>query len=174
MPALKSVRQERFVQLVRRGVAPYAAYPQAGYRPHESNCYRLSENERVKKRMDELNRALARETRVTVASLTEELSGIARGAIACEQYGAARGAIETIAKLHGLLVERKEVGMPGDFSALSSIEEIVAKVRAELGDGAAELMASAMGEPPKAIEAPIEREVKRIDEASSELIKTLT
>lgn len=79
-------------------------------------------------------------TRVTLESLTEELDTIARGAVQDAQWAAAKGAVETKARLHGLLVERKETGAPGDFAALQSTEEIVAKVRSELGDTIAEVL----------------------------------
>jgi len=147
MPALKNARQERFCQLVKQGLPPYRAYPMAGYRPHNGEPYRLRENPRVKRRLAELTRSLAMKTKVSVESLTDELDAVTKGAVAAEQYGAARGAIETKAKLHGLLVERKESGAPGDFASLGTVDEIVAKVRSELGEQAALLLQGALDKP---------------------------
>jgi hypothetical protein len=87
---------------------------------------------------------LAVKTKITVESLTEELQAIAIGAAADKQWGAARGAVETKAKLHGLLVERKESGAPGDFSGLKSPEEVIALISQELGPAAAKLLEGAI------------------------------
>lgn len=142
MPALKNVRQERFCQLVKQGVPPYRAYPEAGYKPDEGAPYRLSGNVRVKRRIAELTRGLAVKTRVTVESLTDELNAIADGAAKSEQWGAAKGAVETKAKLHGLLVERKETGAPGDFAGMTTPEQVLDVIRSELGEDAAKLLAT--------------------------------
>ena len=83
-------------------------------------------------------------TRVTVESITNELDRIRDGAEGALQYGAARSAVETKAKLHGLLVERKESGQPGDFAGLQSASEVLALVRSELGDETAALLAAAL------------------------------
>lgn len=83
-------------------------------------------------------------TKVTVQSLTEELDAIARGAVAAEQYGAAKGAVETKAKLHGHLVDRKEVGAPGEFATLSA-DQVLEQVRKDHGDDAANAFARLIG-----------------------------
>jgi len=86
-------------------------------------------------------------TRVTVETITQDLDRIAQGAEAALQFGAAKGAVETKAKLHGLLIERKESGAPGDFASLGSVDEIVAKVRSELGEQAALLLQGMLAKP---------------------------
>jgi len=144
MPALKSYRQERFCQLVKQGIPPYRAYPMAGYRADEGAPYRLSENVRVKRRLAEITRGLAMKTRVTVESITDELNGVLAGATADKQFGAARAAIETKAKLHGLMVDRKETGQPGEFAVLQSEAEVIARVRRELGEEAARQLTQAL------------------------------
>lgn len=80
-------------------------------------------------------------TRITVESLTADLTRIRDAAERAEQFGAARGAVETLGKLHGHLIERKETGQPGDFSGLHSADEIIEKVRDEAGEDAAQLIA---------------------------------
>jgi len=144
MPALARPRQERFCQLVKRGIPPFRAYPMAGYRPNNGAPYRLAENVRVKRRLAELTRHIAMKTRVTIESITQELDRIRVGAEGALQYGAARSAVETKAKLHGLLVERKEQGQPGDFAGLQSAAEVMAVVETELGPETAALLSAAL------------------------------
>jgi len=144
MPALANHRQERFCQLLKQGIPPYRAYPLAGYNAHPGAPYRLCENVRVKRRFAEITRGLAMKTRVTVESITQELDRIRDGAEGALQYGAARSAVETKAKLHGLLVERKESGQPGDFAGLQSAAEVLAVVETELGSETAALLTAAL------------------------------
>ena len=49
-------------------------------------------------------------------------------------------------KLHGLMVERKESGQPGDFAGLQSAADVLALVRAELGDETAALLSASSSE----------------------------
>jgi hypothetical protein len=159
MPALKNYRQERFCQLVKQGIPPYRAYPMAGYKPDDGAPYRLAGNVRVKQRMSELTKHFRAQAGVSVQSLTDELNAIAEGAAKAEQWSAAKGAVETKAKLHGLLIDRKEQGAPGDFEGLQTREEIEAKIRAEMGEEAAQLFAKAMEVPrkPEQVEPVYER-----------------
>ena len=83
-------------------------------------------------------------TRVTVESLTADLDRIMEKAEAAAQFGAARSAVDTKAKLHGLLVDRKESGAPGEFAGLQSEADVLARVRAELGEDAAVALAKAL------------------------------
>lgn len=53
------------------------------------------------------------------------------------------------ARLVGLLVERRELGQVGDFDSLSDPADVIDKVRAEVGEDAANALASAFG-----LEAP--------------------
>jgi len=73
MAPLKNLRQETFCLLVKSGMVPLRAYPTAGYRAANSSPYRLLENARVKSRMNELTRQMAKETRISVESLTSQL-----------------------------------------------------------------------------------------------------
>jgi hypothetical protein len=144
MPALKKHRQERFCLLIIQGVPPYRAYPLAGYRPDNGAPYRLSENARIKSRIAELTRQIAVKTRVTVETIAAQLVEDRDFAIRMKQPGAAHAATVSLAKLHGLMIDRKETGAPGDFSNLTSADEVLALVRAELGDETATLLAKAL------------------------------
>lgn len=84
-------------------------------------------------------------TRVTVESITAELDEAAALAKRVEQPSAAIQAIATKAKLHGLLIDRKETGQPGEFQAAKTADEVLAAVRAELGEDAAKALAVLAG-----------------------------
>lgn len=145
MPALKNVKHERFCHLVKRGIPVWRAYPMAGFKPHVSNGYRLSKSERVKRRIAELHKGLAMKTRVTVESLTAELDAAIELAKRVDQPGAITQAVTVKGKLHGLLIDRKETGQPGDFQAAQTAAEVLAKVRAELGEDAARALQALVG-----------------------------
>ena len=146
MPALKNQRQERFCQLVRQGVVPFKAYPLAGYRPHNGHPSRLGEKGIIKARIAELHKGFAMKTRVTVETISEQLDEDRLFAKAVNQAGPALQATVAKAKLHGLIVDRKESGAPGDFASLSSADDVLALVRKELGEQAAALLISALAD----------------------------
>ena len=85
-------------------------------------------------------------TRVTVESITSNLERISEAAEGSKQYSAAKGAQETIAKLHGLLIDRKESGAPGDFQGDQTREAVLARLATELGDDVAALVAAKLAE----------------------------
>jgi hypothetical protein len=145
MPALANARQERFCQLVKQGIPPYRAYPAAGYQPNNGAPYRLAENVRVKRRLAELTKGLAMKTRVTVETLTAELDEARELAARVDQPSAMTAATIAKGKLHGLIVDRKESGAPGDFAGLQSAAEVLALVTTELGAETAALLAKALG-----------------------------
>lgn len=144
MPALKNQRQERFCQLVAQGTVPVKAFPLAGYRPHRSHPYRLGDTGRVKARLAELTKGLAMKTRVTVETISDQLDEDRAFAKAVDQAGPALNATIAKAKLHGLIVDRKESGAPGDFASQNTVDDVLALVRKELGEQAAALLISAL------------------------------
>lgn len=93
-------------------------------------------------------------TQVTVASITEDLDRIAAGAEANLQFGAAKGAVETKAKLHGLLVDRKETGAPGEFAGQQSEQGVLDMVRNELGEAAAQALSLALSQASEPADEP--------------------
>jgi hypothetical protein len=143
MPALRNRRQERYCQLLKQGIVPFRAYPMAGYSAHNGEPYRLRENPRVKARMAELDHAFAVKTRVTLQTISDKLDEDRAFARSINQAAPALNATIAKAKLHGLMVDRKEVGGPGDFAGLSS-DEVLAQVRAEFGDELTELLIAAI------------------------------
>ena len=98
---------------------------------------------------------MATRNRITVDSLIEELDADRDLARALEQPSAAIAAVQLKARLSGLLVDRKETGAPGDFTALQSADDVLAAVRRELGDAAADMLQASVA-PPEAPEALVE------------------
>ena len=149
MPALSNLRHERFCRMwIKTGVAAQA-YRKAGYvastRASLDACAsRLLGHAKVKRRITELKKQMASRNRITVDSLLEELATDRDAARRLDQPGVAISATMHAAKLVGLLVDRKEQGAPGDFSGTTSEADVVAKVRAELGDDAAQALSLAL------------------------------
>jgi hypothetical protein len=135
-----SMRQENFCQLLARGIPPFRAYPLAGYKAHVANCYRLSDNERVKRRLAEIGARMMKKTEVTIESLLDDLAEDRELARELGQPSAAIAATQLTAKLCGLLVDRKETGAPGEFAQAETSADVVDQVRREHGDQAAELV----------------------------------
>jgi len=86
-------------------------------------------------------------TKISLESLLNDLAEDRQLARSLGQASAAIQATQTAAKLVGLMVERKESGAPGDFASLGTVDEIVAKVRSELGEQAALLLQGALEKP---------------------------
>lgn len=55
---LENARHEKFAQAIADGKTKGKAYEEAGYEPHAGNATRLSDNEKVKARVDNLKRAI--------------------------------------------------------------------------------------------------------------------
>lgn len=161
MPALANIRRERFArEYIKTGIAS-RAYQAAGYKASTRNALDVSASQllrspKVASRIAELRRQMSYKTSITLASLLDELAADRELARRVDQPSAAIQATVMQAKLVGLMVERKESGAPGDFASLGSVDEIVAKVRAELGEQAALLLQGALAkpEPERAIEIP--------------------
>lgn len=77
---------------------------------------------------------------ITLDSLLSDLQADRELARRLEQPSAAIAAVQLTAKLCGLLIERKEAGAPGDFAAAKTEADVVAAVRSELGDAAADAL----------------------------------
>lgn len=93
-------------------------------------------------------------TRITIDTLLRDLAEDRALARETKQVSAAIAATQLSAKLVGLLIDRKESGQPGDFSDLTSADEILARVRADLGDDMADAITAALtkAEPPAIVE----------------------
>jgi hypothetical protein len=119
---LRNSRHEKFAQELAAGQSAAEAYELAGYKPNYGNCIRLKGNERVANRVAELQRRGAARAEVTIASLVEELDEARVIALKLGQASAAVAAIMGKAKITGQIVDRAEVGQPGEFSEMTEEE----------------------------------------------------
>ncbi len=98
---------------------------------------------------------------VTVDSIAQELDECKRLAFQEGQASAAVAAVTAKAKLFGLVINKSESGQPGEFSNLATPQDVIDKVRNELGDQVAETLAKAFGlEPAPDPRATMKREME--------------
>jgi hypothetical protein len=125
MPSLNNARHEAFARALFEGESADEAFVTAGYKKNRGNASRLKANESVSRRLAELQAQAAKSAKITIESICEELSEATAVAKAKGQAQAMVSASALRAKLAGLMVERVEVGSPGDFDGLTSTAEIV-------------------------------------------------
>jgi hypothetical protein len=135
MPPLDNPRWEHFAQELAKGHRAQDAYVAAGYKANPGNATRLKLNEKIFARVKELLDRSAARAEVTVASLLNELEEARKLAAEINQPSAAVAATLGKAKVAGLIVDRKEVGKPGDFEGMNvdELREHIARVIAKLG-----------------------------------------
>jgi len=68
----------------------------------------LLSNGTITARLEELREVIRKRHAVTVDSVTRQVEKIYAGAMEAQQFSAAKGALELTAKLHGLMIEKKE------------------------------------------------------------------
>ena len=76
MPVLSNQRHERFAQGIAAGLSAEDAYRTAGYAPDRKNAHRLTTNDGVKARVEELLSRGAARAEVTVERVVRELAKI--------------------------------------------------------------------------------------------------
>ena len=108
MAVLSNPRHEKFAQALAEGRSATGAYENAGYKPNDGNAARLKGNEKIRKRVVELQGQSAERALVTLASLIAEADDIQNKALAKGNYSAAISALTVKAKLSGQWVERAE------------------------------------------------------------------
>ena len=104
-----SARHEAFAQNVARGMALVEAYAEAGYDRNYGNAVRLKRNDKVARRIAQLQTQAKERTLVTVQTLTAELEDARKLALEVSNPSAAVSATMGKAKLNGLLVDKSEV-----------------------------------------------------------------
>jgi phage terminase small subunit len=168
MPRLDNIRRERFCrEYIRTGVAS-RAYKASGYKASNRNTLdvcasQLLRKPKVASRISELRCQMTYKTKISLESLLFELEKDRELARRVDQPSAAIQATVMQAKLVGLMVDRKEQGAPGEFSALDA-DQIVAKLRAERGDAVADLLVTALS---KAQAAEVQAELDDMPDAPS-------
>ena len=142
MPALPNMRQELFAQNLVKGMTQNRAYIKAGYTANTpqagwSNASRLIRDDKVSNRIDELLKTTETELKVTVESMTNLYADLLQGARSAGNFNAAKGAADSLAKMHGLMIDRKETGAPGDFSRMDDdqLKQYVSATVAEISGG---------------------------------------
>jgi hypothetical protein len=122
---LRNARHEAFCRAVLEGHSIDESYTLAGYSKNRGNACRLNADENIQARLAELQGEAARSAKVTVESICRDLDEANALAKAKGQAAAMVSAATLRAKLAGLMVERVEVGNPGDFDGLTSTAAIV-------------------------------------------------
>ncbi len=122
MGVLTNPKWERFAQELAKGKSASDAYVLAGYTYHQSNAARLSRKEQVLSRVVEILERLATKTEMTLERVTEMLLEDRHDARHAGQYAAAKSAVDSIAKLHGLLTDKHEI--KGDIQ-ITKVERVI-------------------------------------------------
>jgi hypothetical protein len=127
MPVVTNPRRECFAQAIAEGRTATEAMQAVGY-SDARNSTRLTKNDDVRRRVAELQAGGAARAEVTVATLVQELDQAREMAVERGQASAAVAATMGKARVTGQLVERAEVGKPGDFSTMSDAELVASVV----------------------------------------------
>lgn len=135
----EAVAQAYFTDPARVGWKAYqGVYPNSSQHAAETAFSRLLKNAEFSARLEALNAAVAQEVTQKVAITVESLTGMLLDdrnlARELKQPGSAVSAVEKIAKLHGLMIDKKEI-RSGNILDDANPDEL-AKLR-ELLDGGA-------------------------------------
>jgi hypothetical protein len=125
MPVLTNPKWELFAQELAKGKTQTEAYELAGYKGDRTTASRLATNANVIARVNELLQRAANRVEISISSLTERLIRISDKSEAIAEpagYSVARQAAMDVAKLHGLIIEKKETGKAGDFGRMNEGE----------------------------------------------------
>jgi hypothetical protein len=98
MPILKNPRHEKFAQGVVKGLTADAAYAAAGYKPDRGNAARLTANDSVRARVEELMTEAARETVLSARWCIDELAKNHARAVAKGDLSNSNRALELIGR----------------------------------------------------------------------------
>ena len=113
------------------------AYERAGYAaPCRQSAYRLAKEPDVAKRMFELLTKTETEVIVTTETLTNAYVDVLDKSYDDGDYKNVKSTLDSLAKLHGLMIDRKEVGKAGDFSKMTDDELrlYIENASAEIGE----------------------------------------
>jgi phage terminase small subunit len=132
MPIINNSRREKFAQEYAMGKTATEAMRKAGY-SDPRNSTRLTKNDEVRRRVDELKERGAARAEVTIASLVKELEDARLLAVERGQASAAVAAIMGKAKVTGQIIDRAEVTTPGEFDG-KSVDELIEIVSSGLGE----------------------------------------
>lgn len=135
MPALPNARHERFAQELAKGKSATEAMKASGY-SDPRNSTRLTKNDEIAARVDELQAAAAKSVELTVHDIARQLDE--DRAFAKEQGSASAAVAATMgkAKILGLIVDKSEHtgkdGAPIETKVQHSLDPASAKLIADL------------------------------------------
>ena len=138
MPALPNLRHERFAKNMAKGMSQSDAYRKAGYttRPECSwaNSSRLIRNARVSDRITELLTKSETDLIIDRNTMTNVYADLLKSSREVGNFNAAKGVADSLAKLHGLMIDRRESGSPGEFNAMddAQLREYIQATAAEI------------------------------------------
>jgi hypothetical protein len=125
VPFLENERHELFAQQLAQGKSASEAYVLAGFKSSRHNASSLRTKEHINARVLELQQAAAKSCEITLESVCRELDEAIAVARAKGQAAPLVNAASLRARLGGLLVEKVEVGQPGDFEDCNTEEEVL-------------------------------------------------
>ena len=128
VPVLRNSRHEKFAQEIAKAKTATAAMAAAGY-SDPRNSTRLTKNDEIRRRIDELKDRGAARAEVSVASLLDELEEARQLALKLGQASAAAQCSMGKAKITGQIVDRREVGDVGAFDNMTDEELMSAAAR---------------------------------------------
>jgi hypothetical protein len=124
MPALENPRREKFARGIAKGLTQMKAYKDAGYVPIEQNASRMMSYDEVSQRIMELQQISVGKFATEKETVRQMFMANYSLAIKANNLAAANVAADKLARLDGHMVDRKEIGGPGDFANLSDAELI--------------------------------------------------
>ena len=124
MPALDNPRREKFAKGIVKGLPQRTAYEKAGYVPNDSHASRLVRIGKVQERIRELQELEIGKFATEKETVRQMFMQNYSLAVEAGNIAAANVAADKLARLDGHMIERKEIGGPGDFAALSDAELI--------------------------------------------------
>ncbi|KEA07133.1 terminase small subunit [Rhizobium rhizogenes] len=150
MPVLKNARHEKFAQAVAKGKSATEAYEEAGYKPDRKNAARLTTNDDIRRRVDEIKSRVAEKAEWTAADRLISLKSIHDASLS-EDRRTAIAAIAEANKMQGSYAPTKNehTGKGGgpiqtvDLSKLSDdefnrLEAILGSIALDGGDQSGE------------------------------------
>lgn len=142
MPILDNSQHETFAQEIAKGTAIGEAYAAAGYdcvnkSAAAASASRLLKTAKIQARVSELLNQGATRAVISIQKVLEKLDKAYDLAAEQGQPSAMVAAAMGLAKVAGLIVDKKEVGKPGEFTEVddNSLDQFIASEAKALGIG---------------------------------------
>jgi hypothetical protein len=140
MPQLKNVKYETFCQHIatspKTRLSQGECYTKAGFktdgRSADACAARLLTVANVQARIAELMQPAAKKVQASLESLLDRLETNIEAAAASGQHGAVNGSLRLMAELRGMLIQRTEVGAPGDFAGIETVADVAGAMLREM------------------------------------------